>query len=112
MSLFNISVMHLYNLFSLYSSQNFILNCLLSLIKLVIYIYKIFNSTLNWFKVNISIFNNLKNILNIICCLLDLYWMLKLNHYRYFKVYIKCKLSLFIENIINKVYLVILIKTL
>ena len=34
--------------------------------------------------------------------------MLKLNYYKYFKVYIKHKLSLFIENIINKVYLIIL----
>ena len=38
--------------------------------------------------------------------------MLRLNHYKYFKIYIKYKLSLFIENIINKVYLIILIKTL
>ena len=34
--------------------------------------------------------------------------MLKLNHCRYFKVYIKHKLSLFIENVINKIYLIIL----
>ena len=38
--------------------------------------------------------------------------MLKLNHYKYFKIYIKCKLSLFIENIVNKVYLIILMKVL
>ena len=34
--------------------------------------------------------------------------MLKLNYYKYFKIYIKCKLSLFIENIVNKIYLIIL----
>ena len=34
--------------------------------------------------------------------------MLKLNYYKYFKMYIKYKLNLFIENIINKVYLIIL----
>ena len=34
--------------------------------------------------------------------------MLKLNYYKYFKVYIKYKLSLFIKNVINKVYLIIL----
>ena len=38
--------------------------------------------------------------------------MLKLNCYKYFKIYTKCKLNLFIENIINKVYLIILIKVL
>ena len=38
--------------------------------------------------------------------------MLKLNYCKYFKVYIKHKLSLFIENIVNKVYLIILIKVL
>ena len=38
--------------------------------------------------------------------------MLKLNYYKYFKVYIKCKLSLFIKNVVNKVYLIILIKAL
>ena len=38
--------------------------------------------------------------------------MLKLNYYKYSKIYIKCKLSLFIENIINKVYLIILIEIL
>ena len=38
--------------------------------------------------------------------------MLKLNYYKYFKIYIKYKLSLFIENIINKIYLIILIKIL
>ena len=38
--------------------------------------------------------------------------MLKLNYYKYFKIYIKYKLNLFIENIINKVYLIILIKVL
>ena len=34
--------------------------------------------------------------------------MLKLNYYKYFKAYIKYKLSLFIKNIINEVYLIIL----
>ena len=34
--------------------------------------------------------------------------MLKLNYYKYFKIYIKCKLNLFIENIVNKIYLIIL----
>ena len=38
--------------------------------------------------------------------------MLKLNYYKYFKMYIKYKLNLFIENIINKVYLIILMKAL
>ena len=38
--------------------------------------------------------------------------MLKLNHYKYFKVYIKCKLSLSVENIISKIYLTILTKIL
>ena len=38
--------------------------------------------------------------------------MLKLNYYKYFKIYIKYKLNLFIENIINKVYLIILMKAL
>ena len=38
--------------------------------------------------------------------------MLRLNYYKYFKVYTKCKLSLFIKNIINKVYLILLIKVL
>ena len=38
--------------------------------------------------------------------------MLKLNYYKYFKIYIKYKLSLFIENIVNKVCLIILIKAL
>ena len=38
--------------------------------------------------------------------------MLKLNYYKYFKIYIKCKLNLSIENIISKVYLIILIKAL
>ena len=38
--------------------------------------------------------------------------MLKLNHYKYFKIYIKYKLNLFIENIINKIYLIILTETL
>ena len=38
--------------------------------------------------------------------------MLKLNYYKYFKIYIKYKLSLFIENIVNKVYLIILTKAL
>ena len=38
--------------------------------------------------------------------------MLKLNYYKYFKVYIKYKLNLFIKNIVNKVYLTILIKIL
>ena len=38
--------------------------------------------------------------------------MLKLNYYKYFKIYIKYKLNLFIKNIINKVYLIILIKAL
>ena len=38
--------------------------------------------------------------------------MLKLNCYKYFKIYIKCKLNLSIENIINKIYLIILIETL
>ena len=38
--------------------------------------------------------------------------MLKLNCYKYFKVYIKYKLNLFVEDIINKVYLIILMKTL
>ena len=38
--------------------------------------------------------------------------MLKLNYYKYSKIYIKYKLSLFIENIVNKVYLIILIKVL
>ena len=59
---------------------------------------------------DISVFNNLKNILNIICYLPDLYQILKLNYYKYSKIYIKCKLSLFIEDVINKVYLIILIK--
>ena len=38
--------------------------------------------------------------------------MLKLNYYKYFKVYTKCKLSLFIENIVNKVYLTMSMKIL
>ena len=38
--------------------------------------------------------------------------MLKSNYYKYFKVYIKCKLNLFIKNIINKVCLIILTKIL
>ena len=36
--------------------------------------------------------------------------MLKLNYYKYSKVCTKCKLNLFIENIVNKIYLIILIK--
>ena len=39
--------MHFYSLFNLYPSQNFVLNYLLNLIKLIIYIYKVFNSALN-----------------------------------------------------------------
>ena len=61
---------------------------------------------------NILTFNNLKNILNIIYCLSDLYQMLKLNYYKYFKTYIKYKLSLFVENIVSEIYLIILIKVL
>ena len=38
--------------------------------------------------------------------------MLKSNYYKYFKVYIKYKLSLFVENVVNKVYLIILIEIL
>ena len=38
--------------------------------------------------------------------------MLKLNYYKYFKIYIKCKLNLSVKDIINKVYLIILIKAL
>ena len=38
--------------------------------------------------------------------------MLKLNYYKYFKIYIKYKLSLSVKNIINKVCLIILIKIL
>ena len=38
--------------------------------------------------------------------------MLKLNCYKYFKIYIKYKLSLSIKDIINKVYLIILTKAL
>ena len=38
--------------------------------------------------------------------------MLKLNCYKYSKIYIKYKLNLFIKNIINKVYLIILMKIL
>ena len=57
-------------------------------------------------------FNNLENILNTIYCLFNLYWILRLNCYKYFKVYIKYKLSLFIENVINKIYLIILTETL
>ena len=38
--------------------------------------------------------------------------MLKLNCYKYFKIYIKYKLSLFIEDVVNKICLIILIKTL
>ena len=34
--------------------------------------------------------------------------MLRLNYYKYSKVYIKYKLSLFIENVINKICLIIL----
>ena len=84
----------------------------MSLIKLIVYIYKAFNSALNQFEVNILTFNNLKNTLNIIYCLPGLYWMLKLNYYRYFEVCIKYKLSLFIENVVNKVCLTISTETL
>ena len=38
--------------------------------------------------------------------------MLKLNYYKYFKIYIKYKLSLSVKDIINKIYLIILIKAL
>ena len=38
--------------------------------------------------------------------------MLRLNYYKYFKIYIKCKLSLSVKDIINKIYLIILIKVL
>ena len=38
--------------------------------------------------------------------------MLKSNYYKYFKVYIKYKLSLSVENIVNKVYLIISMKVL
>ena len=38
--------------------------------------------------------------------------MLKLNYYKYSEVYIKCKLSLFIKNVVNKVYLIILTEVL
>ena len=38
--------------------------------------------------------------------------MLKLNCYKYFEIYIKCKLSLFIENVVNKICLIILTETL
>ena len=38
--------------------------------------------------------------------------MLKLNYYKYSEVYIKCKLSLFVENVVNKIYLIILTKAL
>ena len=86
------------------------MNYLLSLIKLIIYIYKTSNSASNWFKINILIFNNLKSALNIIYYLFNLYQILRLNYYKYFKVYTKCKLSLFIENIVNEICLIILIK--
>ena len=110
MFIFSISAMCFYSLFSLYPSQNFILNCSSSLTKLIIYIYKAFNSASNWFKIDISIFNNLENILNIIYYLPDLYQISRSNYYKYFKAYIKHKLNLSVEDIVNKVYLTISIK--
>ena len=53
-------------------------------------------------------FNSLKSALDIIYCLFGLYQILRLNYYKYFKIYIRCKLSLSIKNIVNKVCLIIL----
>ena len=61
---------------------------------------------------NILAFNNLESALNIICCLPDLYQMLRLNRYKYSKMHIKCKLSLSVEDVVSEVYLIILIKAL
>ena len=38
--------------------------------------------------------------------------MLRLNYYKYFKIYIKHKLSLFVKDIVNEICLIILIKVL
>ena len=57
-------------------------------------------------------FNNLKNILNTIYCLLNLYQMSRLNYYKYSEAHTRYKLNLFIKNIINKVCLIMSMKVL
>ena len=105
-SLFSISATHLYNSSSLYPSWNFILNCSLSSTKLVIYIYKTFNSTSDRSEVDILTFNNLKSASGTICCLLSLYQMLRSNYYKYSEAHTKHKLSLSVEDVVSEVCLI------